>query len=62
MKNYRKTAKFFANQGLDQRYCAGFKGTGTTFDLSPEWQRTLPFFGNFSWDIYRVPKKSKYQS
>jgi hypothetical protein len=33
------------------------KGPGNTFDVNPKWQRTLPFFGNFSWDIYRVPKK-----
>jgi len=38
------------------------KGPGNTFDLNPEWEkRTLPSFGNFSWDIYRVlpPKKFK---
>jgi hypothetical protein len=32
-----------------------------TFDLTPKWQRTLPFFGNCSWDMYRVTPKSKYQ-
>jgi hypothetical protein len=31
------------------------KGLGNTFDLNPEWQRTFPSFGNFSWDIHRVP-------
>jgi hypothetical protein len=25
------------------------------FDLNPEWQRTLPSFGNLSWDMHRVP-------
>jgi hypothetical protein len=30
------------------------KGPGNIFDINPKWQRTLPFFGNFSWDIYRV--------
>ena len=29
------------------------KDPGNTFDLSPEWEWTLPSFGNFSWDIYR---------
>jgi len=33
------------------------KGPGNTFDLNPKWERTLPSFGNFSWDIYRVPPK-----
>jgi len=33
------------------------KGPGNTFDLNPEWERTLPSFGNFPWDIYRVPQK-----
>jgi hypothetical protein len=36
-----------------------------TFVLNPKWARTLPFFGNFSWNIYRaIPftKISKYQS
>jgi hypothetical protein len=28
---------------------------GNTFDLSPKWQRTLPCFSNFSWDMYTVP-------
>jgi hypothetical protein len=31
------------------------KDLGNTFDLNPKWERTLPSFGNFSWDIYRVP-------
>jgi hypothetical protein len=39
-----------------------FKVLGNTFDLSPKWQRTLHSFGNFSWDMYRVHPKSKYQS
>jgi hypothetical protein len=39
------------------------KSPGNTFDLNSKWERTLPSFGNFSWDIYRVPPiKSKYQS
>jgi hypothetical protein len=29
---------------------------GNTFDLNPKWERTLPSFGNFSWNIYRVPQ------
>jgi hypothetical protein len=31
---------------------------GNTFDLNPkeEWERTFPFFGNFSWDSYRLPR------
>jgi hypothetical protein len=33
------------------------KGLGNIFDLIPEWERTLPSFGNFSWDIYRVPPR-----
>jgi hypothetical protein len=33
------------------------KGLGNTFDINPKWERTLPPFGNFSWDIYRPPKK-----
>jgi hypothetical protein len=28
------------------------KDKDNTFDLSLKWDRTLPFFGNFSWDIY----------
>jgi hypothetical protein len=40
MKNYRRNS---------------VKVPGNTFDLNPKWQRTLPSFGNFSWDIYRVP-------
>jgi hypothetical protein len=35
------------------------KGSGNTYDLNPNWERTLPFFGNFSWNIYRFPPKSK---
>jgi hypothetical protein len=40
------------------------KGPSNTFDLNPKWERTLPFFGNFLWDIYSPPpkKKSKYHS
>jgi hypothetical protein len=38
------------------------KGPGNTVDLSSKWERTLPSFGNFLWDIYRIPPKSKYQS
>jgi hypothetical protein len=34
------------------------KGPGNTFDLSPNWERTLLSAGNFSWDIYRVPPKA----
>jgi hypothetical protein len=30
------------------------KDPGNTFDLSPKRQRTLPSFGNFSWDMYWV--------
>jgi hypothetical protein len=30
---------------------------GITFELNPRWERTLPFFGNFAWDIHRVPPK-----
>ena len=38
------------------------KGPSNTFDLNRKWQRTLPSFGNFSWDMHRVPPpKSKYQ-
>jgi hypothetical protein len=28
------------------------KSPGNTFELSPKWERTLPSFGNFSWDIH----------
>jgi hypothetical protein len=28
---------------------------GNTFDLNPNWERTLPFLIYFSWDIYRNP-------
>jgi hypothetical protein len=31
------------------------KGPGNTFDLNPKWERTLPTFGNFSYDINSVP-------
>jgi hypothetical protein len=31
------------------------KGMGITFELNPRWERTLPSFGNFAWDIHRVP-------
>jgi hypothetical protein len=31
------------------------KGLGNTFDLIPEWQRTLPSFGNVSWDKFSPP-------
>ena len=31
------------------------KGLGKILDLNPMWERTLPSFGNFAWDIYRVP-------
>jgi hypothetical protein len=37
------------------------KGPGNTFDINPKWERTLPSFGNFSWDIYRAPTKTKFQ-
>jgi hypothetical protein len=36
------------------------EGPGNTFHLNPKWERTLPSFGNFSWDIYRIPPK-KYK-
>jgi hypothetical protein len=32
------------------------KDTGNTVDISLKWDITLPFFGNFSWDIYRIPQ------
>ena len=35
-----------------------FKDPGNTFDISPKWERTLPFVVNFSWDIYRVPQEN----
>jgi hypothetical protein len=25
------------------------------YELKPEWQRTLPSFGNFSWEMNRIP-------
>jgi hypothetical protein len=28
---------------------------GNTFDINPKWQRTLPSFGNFAWDMYMIP-------
>jgi hypothetical protein len=31
------------------------KDPGNTFDLNCKWERTVPYFGNFSWDIIRVP-------
>jgi hypothetical protein len=31
------------------------KGPGNTFDFNPKWERTLPSFGNFSWDINSRP-------
>jgi hypothetical protein len=31
------------------------KDPDNTFDLNPKWERTLPTFGNFSYDINRVP-------
>jgi hypothetical protein len=34
------------------------KGMGITFELNPRWERTLPSFGNFAWDILRVPPNS----
>jgi hypothetical protein len=37
------------------------KGPGSAFDLNPKWERTLPSFGNFSWDIYRVPPQFFFQ-
>jgi hypothetical protein len=30
------------------------KGPSNAFDLTPKWERTLPSFGNFPWDIERV--------
>jgi hypothetical protein len=36
------------------------KGHGNTFDLNPKLERTLPSFGNCSWDIYRITPKSKF--
>jgi hypothetical protein len=31
------------------------KGLGNTFNQNPKWQRTVPSFGNFSWNMQRVP-------
>ena len=31
------------------------KGPDNTFDVNPKWQGALPSFGNFPWDMYRVP-------
>jgi hypothetical protein len=31
------------------------KDLGNTFDINPKWERTVPSFGNFALDIYRVP-------
>ena len=31
------------------------KDLGYTFDLIPNWKRTMPSFDIFSWVIYRVP-------
>jgi len=28
------------------------KGPGNSFDLNPKWERTLPSFDNFSWDMH----------
>jgi hypothetical protein len=33
----------------------GPSSMGITFELNPRWERTLPSFGNFAWDIHRVP-------
>jgi hypothetical protein len=45
--------------GLEMHYTTkalkSVKGPGNTFDLKPKWQRTLQFFGNCLWDVYRVP-------
>jgi hypothetical protein len=32
------------------------KGPGNTFDSNPKWKKTLPSFGNLSWDIHRIPQ------
>ena len=32
---------------------------GNTFDLNPKWERTLPSFGNFSLNMYRVPRQTQ---
>jgi hypothetical protein len=53
IKNYRRTAKFFATLVLSKSL-KSVKGPGNTFDLNPKWQRTLPSFGNFARDMYRV--------
>jgi hypothetical protein len=34
------------------------QGPGNTLHLNPKWERTVPFFGNFSKDIHRVPPKN----
>jgi hypothetical protein len=47
---------------IPPRHLSQLKPPGNTFDLNPKWQRTLPSFCNVSWDMYRVPPKSKYQS
>jgi hypothetical protein len=31
-------------------------GPDNIFDINPEWQRMLPAFGNFSWNMYKVPR------
>jgi hypothetical protein len=39
------------------------KNISKTAKCLPTWSlRTLPSFGNFSWDMHRVSPKSKYQS
>jgi hypothetical protein len=38
-----------------QKKLMSIKDPDNAFDLNPKWQRTLPSFGNFSWDMYRVP-------
>jgi hypothetical protein len=38
------------------------KCPNNTFDLIPEWTRTLPFEIYFSWDIYRDPPSTKTNS
>ena len=30
-------------------------GPCNTFDLNPNWEKTLPSFGNISWDMHRPP-------
>jgi hypothetical protein len=34
------------------------KDSGSTLDLNPQLERTLPSFGNISLDIYRVHRKN----